>query len=235
MYQPQQRQDLLNLSDLMTVIKVKKNLIIKKLWKSELKTLYLYISGSNWVAALSVGASQHIMRIYKVPLLGGMRCTKPIYINFALSPFGLILIKNDSTHCIVECMLANSFAPYLCNDPHFSASLSASSTGRQGKRLSEVTSLINELAACAFMRRAICSRPMVMQHIKYRDCPAVKQSGHKSEYLVTVCASHQPLWRHKPQRGRLHRKLSKTLRLWLPGFRNRCVSEMVPRSRLSFF
>lgn len=36
---------------------------------------------------------------------------------------------------------------------------------------------------------AICSQPMVMQHIKCRDCPAMKQNRHKNEYflLLTVC------------------------------------------------
>lgn len=84
----------------------------------------------------------------------------------------LVIHSNEGTVCpqetyfsVYDCVHENSFASYLCNGPHFSTSLSTSSTGRLGEeggggvqRLSEVTTLINKLARHTSVRRAICSQ-----------------------------------------------------------------------------
>lgn len=132
-------------------------------------------------------------------------------------------------------MHANSFAPYLCNDPHFSTSLSASSTGRWGKRLSEVTSLINKLARHTSARRTICSRLVFTQRFVLRWNRTGICGGNLG--LLTVCVRWCPafmslheLVKTKAslyQRGRIQKSVQSLYQCWCLNFWRRLTACVV--------
>lgn len=117
-----------------------------------------------------------------------MSCLYPLFTLIIHSKGKNSLSPRDFFFPVSDCVHGNSFAPYLGNGPHFSTSLSASSTGRlEGgvrgwQRLSEVTSLINKLVQHTCVRRAICSQFVL--------CSGATEHSHN---LLFVYSGVQPL------------------------------------------
>lgn len=97
----------------------------------------------------------------------------------------------------MSCMHRNSIAPYLCNDPHFSTSLSASSTGRWGKQLR------GHISNKWISNVCICERNhMLAAYVCATHCPAMKHIFHDS-----LCTLGSYINTHSEKKKRFQHRL----------------------------